>query len=307
MKLPPTCICFNLMIALLAAMLPLPSPGQVKILDTNQGLFQYRQKVDIDLRIDSVIRKNNISIRDVSFSSCNPVHGRIRAYLISPVGASPCAGIVFFHWLGTPLGNRDEFLDEAISFAGRNVKSLLIQGYFPWMEEPVAGEKDRQQVIDQTIDLQRAVDILYAQPMVDTSRIAFVGHDYGAMFGSILAGIDHRIKAYVLITAMGNFSDWSLKYWEITTDNHEAYRKALAPVDPLGYIGAALAKLFFQFSEDDMYISNDKAMEFYDAAREPKQIRWYKTGHEMRIPEAKNDRMNWLEHQLKLTSGVNNQ
>ena len=104
---------------------------------------------------------------------------------------------------------------------------------------------------------------------------------------------------------MGNFSDWSLKYWKIDTDNHEAYRTALAPVDPLGYIGTTPAGLFFQFAENDIYISKDKALEFYHAARGPKQIRWYKTGHEMLIPGAKHDRMQWLEQQLRLTSAEN--
>ncbi len=69
-------------------------------------------------------------------------------------------------------------------------------------------------MIDQTIDLRRAIDVLLMQPGIDNERIAFVGHDYGAMFGSIMAGIDKRVKACVLVTGMGNFGDWSLKYWK---------------------------------------------------------------------------------------------
>jgi pimeloyl-ACP methyl ester carboxylesterase len=79
-------------------------------------------------------------------------------------------------------------------------------------EPPTDGKADRRQVIDQTIEVRRAIDLLLLQPEVDPKRVGYVGHDYGAMYGSIVAGHDKRVKAYVLIAGMGNFGDWSLKY-----------------------------------------------------------------------------------------------
>src|SRR5204863_5742114 len=90
------------------------------------------------------------------------------------------------------------------------------RGFFPWSESPVDGEKDRQQIADQTIELRRALDLLLAQPGVDRHRIGFVGHDYGAMFGAIVAGLEHRARTYVFIAGLGTFGDWSLKYWPKT-------------------------------------------------------------------------------------------
>jgi len=266
------------------------------------GLFDYDPGTDYQLREDSVFFRDGIRIGDISFISGNPQHGRIKAFLVTPSAKKPCAGIVYFHWLGRPDGNRLEFLDEAVTMARKSVISILIQGYFPWIEAPVSGDRDRKQVIDQTIDLRRAVDILLTRPEVDKNRIAFVGHDYGAMFGSLMSGTDKRVKAYVLVAGMGNFGDWSLKYWEKTNrEGAENYRKALAPVDPVHHIArSASASLLFQFATEDIYIDRKTALDFYDAASEPKMIKWYNTAHEMMTPEVRNDRMSWLKEQLDI-------
>jgi len=266
----------------------------------NAGLFSYKADLDYQVTEDSAFYRNNIHVKSISFISCNPVHGRVKAYLVLPSSQPPYAGIVYFHWLGRPNGNLNEFLDEALEMAGHSVLSILIQGYFPWTEPPVSGEKDRQQVIDQTIDLRRAVDILLMQPGIEKDRLAFVGHDYGAMFGSIMSGIDKRINACVMVAGMGNFGDWSLKYWKKPSEGGEtAYRKSLTPVDPISYISDAKpASLFFQFANRDIYISRETALQFFNAASEPKAIKWYDTEHEMMIPEVRKDRVAWVKMQL---------
>jgi hypothetical protein len=283
------------------ALLLLPVPAIVTA-QVNAGLFSYNAKADYLISQDSAFYRNNILVREISFISCNPAHGRIKAYLVMPSSQPPYAGIVYFHWLGRPNGNRNEFLEEAVEMADHSALSFLIQGYFPWTEPPVSGEKDRQQVIDQTIDLRRAIDILLLQPGVDSRRIVFIGHDYGAMFGSIMAGIEKRVKACVLVTGMGNFGDWSLKYWKKPAESGaEKYRKSLAPVDPIGYIARATpAALFFQFANKDIYITKETALQFYNAAGEPKLIKWYETEHEMMIPEVRKDRVEWVKKQLAI-------
>jgi len=288
----------HLINAIMAVLLLLVS-GTVNA-QVSTGLFSYDAKADFKISEDTVFYKNNILVRGISFISCNPVHGRVKAYLVMPSSQPPYAGIIYFHWLGHPNGNRNEFLDEAIEMADHSVLSILIQGYFPWTEPPVSGEKDRQQVIDQTIDLRRAIDILLMQPGIENGRIAFVGHDYGAMFGSIMAGIDKRVKASVLIAGMGNFGDWSLKYWKKPSeDGAEKYRKLLTPVDPIGYISNAKpAALFFQFANKDIYITKETAFQFFNAASEPKLVKWYETEHEMMIPQVRKDRVDWVKKQL---------
>ncbi|WP_143017095.1 hypothetical protein [Catalinimonas alkaloidigena] len=264
--------------------------------------FAYEQ-TDVNFTVDSSWQQAGILIQDISYPSYQPDHGLLKAYLIQPLHTTaPTAGVLFFHWLGEPHGDRTQFLDEATALAQQGVTSLLLQGYFPWREQPTDGPTDRQHVVDQTIDARRSLDLLLAQPEVDPQRVAYVGHDYGAMYGAILSGLEERIRAYVLITGMGTFSDWSLKYWPHTATAGEAhYRQALASVDPEQFVAqAAPAALLFQFAQHDIYISHDVANAFYEIASQPKTQLWYNAPHDMDLEAARRDRHLWLQPHLNL-------
>ena len=272
----------------------------------NSEVFSYDASADLGLKEQSTKTADGVIIRDIDYASYQNRHGRIKAYIVKPDREGSFAGIVFFHWLGEKKSNRDEFLEEAIDLARAGTVSVLIQGFFPWSEKPVDGPTDRQKVIDQTIEVRRALDLLLAQPGVDAKRIGFVGHDYGAMFGAITAGLEHRTKAYVLMAGLGTFSDWSLKYWPNTAQKGEAaYREALDPLDPVRYVGqAAPATFLFQFSTRDKYIPRPQAESFFAAAVEPKVIKWYDVDHSLNIPAATKDRVDWLREQLGLSAAA---
>jgi dienelactone hydrolase len=278
--------------------------------DEAAKLFAYDRATGFDLKEESAKEQDGVALLDINYAAYHQRHGRIRAYLVKPqsTGVPPRAGVLFFHWLGEPKGDRSEFLDEAIALAKRGTVSLLIQGYFPWLEPPTEGRADRQQVIEQTIEVRRALDLLLSQPGVDAKRIGYVGHDYGAMYGAIVAGVDKRVKAYVLMAGMGSFSDWSLKYWPKTAARGEkAYREAVKEVDPIRHISrAAPAALLFQFSNSDIYIPKSTANAFYGAASEPKEVKWYDVEHHLNIEAASRDRRAWLTKQLGLAETMKN-
>ena len=48
---------------------------------------------------------------------------------------------------------------------------------------------------------RRAVDLLLRQVGVDVKRIGYVGHSYGGIAGGVLAGVEPRIAAFVLLGA----------------------------------------------------------------------------------------------------------
>lgn len=270
---------------------------------TPQPSFTYEKGAELNFKEESATLKDGVLVRDVSYAAYTKDRGRIKAYVVRPMGKGPFAGVLFFHWLGEPNGDRNEFLNEAMELAKRGTLSLLIQGHFPWLVQPASGQTDRQRVIDETIEVRRALDFLLLQDQVDRKRIGYVGHDYGAMYGSILSGIDKRVKAYVFIAGMGNFADWSLKYWKApATSGAETYRKVMDAVDPINYVGRANpATLMFQFSNADKYISRETASAYYDAASLPKEILWYDTDHAMNLEAVRRDRTEWLTRQLRLS------
>jgi dienelactone hydrolase len=263
--------------------------------------FAYKRSTLFDLKVESAKEEDGVIVRDVSYASQTPGRGRIKAYIVTPASKGFFGGVLFFHWLGEPNGDRNEFLSEAISLGKRGFVSLLIQGYFPWAVEPHDAETDRQRVIDETIEVRRALDLLLAQRHVDPKRIGYVGHDYGAIFGAILAGVEKRVKTFVFVAGMGNFGDWSLKYWsEPKKKGEETYRRGMNAVDPINYVSrAAPSSVLFQFSKTDKYISAATANAFSDAASSPKQVIWYDTDHAMNLDAVRKDRTDWLVRQLR--------
>lgn len=274
-------------------------------------LFDYNAVVPFNIKEISVIDKDGIAIHDIRYDAQDRnypagANGLISAYRLVPPGGGPFAGIVFVHWLGSTNANRDEFLKEASALAKKGAECLLVQGYFPWSASPKDSEYDRRQVIHQTIEFRRALDLLLSQPEVDQKRIAYVGHDYGALYGGVLSGVEKRVKAFVLTAGMGDFSTWFLKFWlgGMQEKDRETYTLAMSSVDPIGYVSnASPAALFFQFATIDRFILKDTALKFYQAASEPKSVAWYDTTHSFDYAQATVDRDRWLENQLELKGG----
>ena len=68
-------------------------------------------------------------------------------------------------------------------------------------DDPVVNIKGNVRYV---VDLRRALDLLETLPQVDSKRIGFVGESWGGATGALLAGVDNRIKAYVLTYAGGS-------------------------------------------------------------------------------------------------------
>ena len=82
-----------------------------------------------------------------------------------------------------------------MELAGSGTVSLLVDT--PWATEnwfPTRdAAKDYEFTVQMTRDVRRALDALLAQPGIDTSRVAIVGHDFGAMWGALAAAADPRV------------------------------------------------------------------------------------------------------------------
>jgi hypothetical protein len=215
-------------------------------------------------------------------------------------------GVLFVHWLGdAATTNHTEFEADAIALAKRGAVCLLLDAMWSttipankndWYENGRSTSTDYANSIRQVIDLRRGIDILlmlYADP----NRIAYVGHDFGSMYGAVLAGVDTRPKYFVLMAGNPSFSNWYLLGKKPA--DVPAFVKQMEPLDPEPYLARSTAKGFlFQFATRDDYITSTEAQAFAAAAPLPRGVFLYNTDHAMKVPDATADRLAWLETRL---------
>jgi pimeloyl-ACP methyl ester carboxylesterase len=265
--------------------------------------FDY-QRQPIRVAEHGVTRQGGALVHDISYSA--PGQDPVSAYLVTPVRHGTFAGAIFLHWLSEePNANRTQYLDEAVALAGggRGLVSLLPQLEFPFAFGPVGDKRDKDSVVKQVVQLRRGLDLLQARHDVDDSRVAVVGHDYGAMFGSLMAAVDRdRVRAEVLTAADATFGNWfSVFFLGLEGDADTAYRALLAPLDPIVYVAHAPAGgILFQYATDDFFIPNDVAAQVVAAASGPKTVRSYDTDHALEVPAARADRDAFLIRTLHL-------
>jgi cephalosporin-C deacetylase-like acetyl esterase len=282
---------------------PLATDAAKMDFNTMQALFNYDTKADLNIQEVGVETHGTVSVHDITFIG---VKDPIKAYLVVPDGNGPFAGILYVHWLGESpeTTNRTEFLDEAIKFAPRGAVSLLVDAMWAkpgWYGQRVP-EDDYAASIQQVIALRRAMDVLLAQPKVDSKRIAYVGHDFGAMYGAVMGGVDPRPTTYVLMAGTSEFQLWYL--YAAKPKSLPDYQKQMSVLDPIHYIAQiSNASFFFQYAEGDVYIPADRAAEFYNAAPVPKVMATYKADHSLTTPEVSADRMAWLVQHIGLSTG----
>ncbi|MEO8289719.1 MAG: hypothetical protein ABI649_01825 [Gaiellaceae bacterium] len=259
--------------------------------------FDYDSAAPLSLQVRKERKEGAVTVQDVTYEDGDGQ--KVSAYLVVPGGKGPFAGVLFGHWLAEERSDRTEFLDEAVALAARGVVSLLPQAVFPWKAAPTGLEHDRQAVIAQTVAFRRGLDVLSARDDVDPARLGFVGHDYGAMYGALLAGADRRPKAYVLMAPDATWSNWFLKFW-LKSEAVDPYKKGFESLDPVNYVQeASPAAVFLQFGESDKYVPGYIADEIEAAVAEPKKVEGYGGGHEL-DSSAQAARGAWLAEQLGL-------
>jgi pimeloyl-ACP methyl ester carboxylesterase len=256
--------------------------------------------------------RDGATIRDIVYSSSAGTN--VDAWLVAPSGRPDPAGesraaVLFLHWLGHYDNNRDEFLPEAVALARRGVVSLLPTRLFPGFARPTTDwAKDRASIATQTIELRRGLDVLLEEPGVDPSRVAFVGHDYGAMAGIVLAAFDRRLKAVALMAPDRDWAGWFFKYADhfgIEPRDRAQYEAAMKALDPVSLLPSiALTPMLLQFSGKDDYVAAEIAREVAAAAGpSAKTVTYGDIGHDIQGSKAAtSERDAWLAEQLGLAS-----
>ena len=305
-----------LLLGALACVLPSPAargfeaPAQEEATRAGglERLLAHDAGPPLDLKVVGSQRREGVTVDDLTFRGVTAGGAPVQAYLVRPSeGAGPFAGVLFVHWFAPPhpTSNRTQFLDEARTLARRGAVSLLVSTFWsdPARYRGRRWQDDYQNTINQAKELRRALDVLTTRPGVDARRLAYVGHDYGAMFGALISGADARPKTFALIAGASRFPDWYL-YGSASGvpagDDLEHFRRQFAPLDPVNAVAGSKASFFFQFGEDDRFTPRKDFVELYLAAPSPKRMATYASDHAMSAEIIRHDRAAWLAEQLGL-------
>lgn len=268
--------------------------------------FDYDAKQSLDIKDKIIEEFSGGTLHDITYTS--PKGGPVAAYLIVPKGKGPFAAVLFGHWGN---GTRAEFIPEAKLYARAGALSLIRDYPWdrpqPWRKTPDHFDKpelDREIEIQAVVDLRRGIDFLLARPDVDPKRLAYVGHSYGAQWGSILSAVDKRMKTSVLMAGVAEIADILLRGNDPglvdlrknqPSGQLEKYAKITSAIDAIHFVGhAAPIPLLLQFANYEQYFDKTSMQHYVEAASEPKKVLYYDTGHDLNDPEALQDRFDWL-------------
>jgi dienelactone hydrolase len=255
--------------------------------------FDYDRSKPLEIRMAGSEMRGGGRVDDISF--VNLAGARTAAYLVSPPGRGKTAGALYVHWLDpeSPLSNRKQFLEETVALGRDGLTSLLVET--PWSDPQWFDKRDvthdYENSIQEVKELRRALDVLAAQPRVDRKRLALVGHDFGAMYGILMAAAEKRVSAVALQAFAGRFSDWFLyNQRQLTPQERQRVIARLAPLDPVKFLSwLGPTPVLLQFSEKDFFVARETAEAISAAVRGPKQVLWYQAGHGLN-PQASLDR-----------------
>jgi dienelactone hydrolase len=261
--------------------------------------FAYDASRPLSVRDAGRVNRNYpIAIRDVSYLSGGR---RIQGYLAVPPGSRRRPAAVYVHGSG---GDRRQLLVHAVWLAGRGAVTLAItapSGSTPAESgaSPLAAlQRQRDLTVADVVAVRRALDLLRSRRDVDGSRLGYVGWSAGARTGALLAGVERRVRAFVLMS--GGATPVSVYAASAPPQLRPQVQRLLGEVDPLRTIRQARARtLLLQDGRRDAVVPRDALQALAKAAPKGTDVRWYAAGHDL-DKVAFRDQLDWLEQRLGL-------
>jgi dienelactone hydrolase len=259
-------------------------------------LYDYDSSAPFEEQEVKSEEKDGATVHDLSYAGPN---GRITAFYVVPAGDGPFPAVLFMP--GAP-GARFTFFSEAVELAKRGIASLLPDP--PYSRPPIEDvveftPADRDGIVQEVVEMRRAVDFLVSKDEIDPSRLGYVGFSWGGSLGANFAGVERRVGSFVLMSAIPRLSaDMTALAEERGVDAAEGYEEAMKPIDAVDYLPhVAPNALFLQFGSEDTRPSPEMGKEVQAAASMPKQAKWYEGGHELN-DQARAEREDWLAERL---------
>ena len=275
-----------------AALPPPPSP------------YAYDRAAPLGLRDAGRVndRSYPVAVRDVSYAVPG---GRVVAYLAVPPGTKRVPAVVYLHGSGAGEG-RGRFLLPAAWLAGRRAVGMTITLPSATAAPAPAGLTPQQSLartrrifVADVVAVRRALDVLQSLPQVDGKRLGLVGWSLGARIGAVVAGVDHRLGAVVLMS--GGSTPVSAFVAQAPASLRPLVRRQLSAVDPLRWITAAKpGSILLQDGRQDKIVPRGALLALAHAAPTGTTLKWYPVGHGLDA-QAYVDQLAFLARKLPIT------
>ena len=255
------------------------------------------QGAPLALEHGATTERDGVRVEEISYGSGDD---RVEAYLVSPLGTAveKLPAVVFLHGSGD---DRTEQLDTAVALAKRGSVAMTITAPSRGKTAPAGATGEdlvRWQggtIAADVVAVRRALDVLSADDRVDDERLGLVGWSMGGRLASIVAGVDDRVRATVLMSVGAAPVE---AYVEgAPAELQDVVRAALEPIDPLSHVGEAKGAILVQAGRQDSIVPAAALEAVIEAAPQGTKVEWYPTDHALN-DRARSDRLDWISDQL---------
>ncbi len=252
--------------------------------------FRYAAAVPLHVRVTSTRQQDGLTIQSIVFAGSGDTSADIPAEIVAPSaphGRLP--GVVYAH--GGQNDDPEAFLDDALTFAKHGGVALMTDFGMTMVGDPAA---DTRTVVRTITDDRRALDVLVARPDVDPHRLGFVGHSWGADQAAIMAGVEPRLAAVVIV------SGWSRMSTDMAATagvaDVPAYLTTATILDGFRYVAIAGRRaILIQYGTQDPNIPQAQRIELTHTAVGHVTRTDYDAGHDLvNDPKAAADREAFL-------------
>lgn len=263
---------------------------------TTDDALSYDAGQPLALQQGQRTERDGVVVQAVSYASGAD---RVEGYLVAPREPTrKLPAVVFLHGAG---GNREEQLGTAVKLAKRGAIALTTTAP-SGAKTPPAGATGEELVrwqggtiADDVIAARRAFDVLAGDDRVDADRLGLVGWSMGGRLAALVAGVDDRVRATVLMSAGAAPVDAYVQ--GAPAELQGVVREVLEPIDPLTRIGDAKGAVLVQAGRNDSIVPRAALEAVIAAAPKGTKVEWYPTDHALNA-RAEADRLDWLASKL---------
>ena len=257
--------------------------------------------LDVELGPQRTV-EDGVVVRQVVYRSGED---RVAGYLVAPAAATEggAPAVLYLHGAG---GDREEQLDAAVRLAREGAVGLTITAPSGGKSPPAGATAERtlrwqrDTIVGDVVAARRGLDLLADDDRVDPERLGLVGWSMGGRLATIVAGIDERVRAAVLMsTGAVPVAEYVAAAPEELRDDVEA---VLPAIDPLSHVDDVQGALLVQAGRSDSVVPQRALQAVVDAAPGGTTVEWYATDHAL-DERAAPDRVAWLADRLELGRG----